>query len=80
MLHPLRPVQGERPRARRRRSLGPCCEAVERANAELGDEGRVLVRPSGTEPIIRVLVEARDGDLAQKACGTIATLVESELG
>jgi phosphoglucosamine mutase len=55
-------------------------EAVERANAELGDDGRVLVRPSGTEPIIRVLVEARDGDLAEKACGTIARLVESELG
>jgi phosphoglucosamine mutase len=55
-------------------------QAVERANAELGDEGRILVRPSGTEPIIRVLVEARNGDLAKEACGTIARLVESELG
>jgi phosphoglucosamine mutase len=58
----------------------PVNEAVERASAELGDEGRVLVRPSGTEPFIRVLVEARDGDLARKACATIAALVESELG
>ena len=58
----------------------PVREAVERANAELGDEGRVLVRPSGTEPIVRVLVEARNGDLAKEACGTIARLVESELG
>jgi phosphoglucosamine mutase len=58
----------------------PVREAVERVNAGLGDEGRVLVRPSGTEPIIRVLVEARDGVLAQEACGTIASLVESELG
>jgi phosphoglucosamine mutase len=58
----------------------PVRQAVERANAELGDSGRVLVRPSGTEPIIRVLVEARDGDLARDACGTIARLVESELG
>ena len=58
----------------------PVHEAVERANAELGDEGRVLVRPSGTEPFIRVLVEARDGELAKKACATIAALVESELG
>ncbi len=58
----------------------PIREAVARANAELGDEGRILVRPSGTEPIIRVLVEARNGDLAKKACGTIARLVESELG
>jgi len=58
----------------------PVREAVERANAELGDEGRILVRPSGTEPIVRVLVEARNGDLAKTACGTIARLVESELG
>jgi phosphoglucosamine mutase len=58
----------------------PVQDAVERANAELGGDGRVLVRPSGTEPIIRVLVEARDGEKAKRACGTIASLVESELG
>jgi phosphoglucosamine mutase len=58
----------------------PVHAAIERANAELGEEGRVLVRPSGTEPIIRVLVEARDGALAREACGRIASLVESELG
>src|SRR5579871_4618518 len=52
---------------------------VERINSELGDSGRVLVRPSGTEPIIRVLVEARNGALAKEACATIAALVESEL-
>ena len=58
----------------------PVRAAVDRVNVELGETGRVLVRPSGTEPIIRVLVEARNGDLAKKACATIATLVESELG
>jgi phosphoglucosamine mutase len=58
----------------------PVQEAVERAGAELGDDGRVLVRPSGTEPFIRVLVEARDGELARRACATIASVVESELG
>ncbi len=58
----------------------PVREAIERVNAELGDAGRVLVRPSGTEPIIRVLVEAENGALAREACGTIALLVENELG
>ncbi len=58
----------------------PVREAVERANAGLGEAGRVLVRASGTEPIIRVLVEAKDGELASEACATIAALVESELG
>jgi len=54
--------------------------AIDRANAELVGEGRVLVRPSGTEPIIRILVEARDGALAEQACDKISELVESELG
>jgi phosphoglucosamine mutase len=58
----------------------PVQEAVDHTNAELGDDGRVLVRPSGTEPLIRVLVEARDGELARRACARIVRLVESELG
>ncbi|HEY4349155.1 MAG TPA: phosphoglucosamine mutase [Gaiellaceae bacterium] len=53
---------------------------VERINAELGATGRVLVRPSGTEPIIRVLVEAENEAVAEQACATIASLVGSELG
>jgi phosphoglucosamine mutase len=53
---------------------------VERMNGELGERGRVLVRPSGTEPVVRVLAEAQDYAEAQKLCGTIVTLVLRELG
>jgi phosphoglucosamine mutase len=55
-------------------------EEVERLNGELDGRGRVLVRPSGTEPVIRVLAEAPDAAEAANLCGTIATLVRRELG
>jgi phosphoglucosamine mutase len=55
-------------------------EEVERLNGELGTSGRVLVRPSGTEPVIRVLVEAENPQKAADLCGTIAALVRRELG
>jgi phosphoglucosamine mutase len=55
-------------------------DEIERSNAELGDAGRVLVRPSGTEPVVRVLVEAEDPEVAEKACASIAALVQRELG
>ncbi len=55
-------------------------EEVARLNAELGDRGRVLVRPSGTEPVIRVLAEAESGPEAETLCATIAALVRRELG
>jgi phosphoglucosamine mutase len=54
--------------------------AVDRLNGELGELGRVLVRPSGTEPVIRVLAEAENGDIARKSCATLAALVRKELG
>ena len=53
---------------------------VDRMNAELGDHGRVLVRPSGTEPVIRVLAEAENVEDAERLCASIAALVERELG
>jgi phosphoglucosamine mutase len=45
-----------------------------------GDGRRVLVRPSGTEPVVRVLAEALTEQEAAKLCVTIATLVRRELG
>ena len=55
-------------------------EEVERTNAELAGRGRVLVRPSGTEPVVRVLAEAENEQEADRLCGTIAALVSTELG
>jgi phosphoglucosamine mutase len=53
---------------------------VERVNAELGPMGRVLVRPSGTEPVVRVLAEAATEAESKELCASIATLVANELG
>ncbi len=49
--------------------------AKHRAESELGDQGRVLIRPSGTEPLLRVMVEARDAVLAQSLAERIAACV-----
>jgi len=43
---------------------------------ELGDDGRVLVRPSGTEPLVRVMVEATDPEVAEAAVDRLVDLVE----
>jgi phosphoglucosamine mutase len=51
-----------------------------RLTAALDGRGRVLVRPSGTEPLIRVLAEAETEEEAERLCGTIARLVRQEVG
>jgi phosphoglucosamine mutase len=51
-----------------------------RLNDELAGRGRVLVRASGTEPLIRVLAEAETAAEAETLCGSIARLVREELG
>ncbi|WP_445279021.1 phosphoglucosamine mutase [Streptomyces sp. DSM 118148] len=54
--------------------------AVTEAERELGETGRVLLRPSGTEPLVRVMVEAADIDQARSVAGRLADAVKSALG
>ena len=55
-------------------------EEVSRLAEELAGRGRILVRPSGTEPLIRVLVESETEEEAATLCGRVAHLVRSESG
>lgn len=61
------------------RGNGPIADAVARAEAELGADGRVLLRPSGTEKMVRVMVEAPERHVAQTIAEELADLVRAEL-
>ncbi|KLO28904.1 phosphoglucosamine mutase [Mycobacterium haemophilum] len=52
--------------------------AVEAAEAELGDAGRILLRPSGTEPMIRVMVEAAEEEVAHRVATRVAAAVSAQ--
>jgi phosphoglucosamine mutase len=54
-------------------------EAVEGANQDLSGRGRVLVRPSGTEPLVRVMVEAPTEDECDEVCARLVAVVKREL-
>ncbi|HWH06267.1 MAG TPA: phosphoglucosamine mutase [Gaiellaceae bacterium] len=70
----------ENVRVARREVPANALAEAERLNAVLDGSGRVLVRASGTEPLIRVLGEAETEAEAEQLCGTIAALVRRELG
>lgn len=54
-------------------------KAIAKAEAELGEDGRVLVRVSGTEPLVRVMLEGKDEKLIEKLCDEIAEVVRERL-
>ncbi len=55
-------------------------DAVQHAEEELGGDGRVLVRASGTEPLVRVMVEAREESVAHAMVDRLVETVRVELG
>lgn len=59
---------------------GDLADVIERATSELGDEGRVLVRSSGTEPLVRVMVEAPDVQQAERLADEISAAVLDRYG
>ena len=77
-----------RARATRRRTLlrrlsGATAGSVRRSvsgDADVGDDGRVLIRVSGTEPLVRVMVEAADASVADRAAATLVDAVRAEVG
>lgn len=55
-------------------------QAIEAGDKELGENGRILVRPSGTEPLIRVMAEGPDQEQLDRICHAIADVVKKEQG
>ena len=53
----------------------PVRKAVEESEARLGEEGRILLRPSGTEPVVRVMVEHADEKICREVCEGVAEVV-----
>jgi phosphoglucosamine mutase len=70
-------------RVRERKDLSTCppvVDAMKRVEARLGNDGRLLVRYSGTEPLLRIMLEGKDQQEIQAWAGEIAAVVRQELG
>ena len=52
-------------------------QRVTEIELELGEDGRVLIRPSGTEPLIRIMVESRNSNLSENLCNSLADLAQT---
>ena len=53
--------------------------AIDKVEQELGRNGRLLLRPSGTEPLVRVMVEGKDADQVERLCRHLAEAVETAI-
>ncbi|OQX81088.1 MAG: phosphoglucosamine mutase [Candidatus Omnitrophica bacterium 4484_70.1] len=60
--------------------MPPLKESIKKAERLLGEDGRLLIRYSGTEPLVRVMVEGKDERLIQRIAQTLAEIVEEKLG
>ncbi len=63
---------------KRRREKTAVQEAVQKAADELGSDGRILVRESGTEPVIRVMVEAATDEICEKYVNSVVKVIEDQ--
>jgi phosphoglucosamine mutase len=61
-------------------AVAPIRETLDRVRAALNDRGRVLVRYSGTEPLVRVMVEGEDEDVVRSYAEEIAAAIRAQLG
>ena len=54
--------------------------AIEKIEAEFANNGRVLIRPSGTEPLVRVMIEGKDENIIRARAEALADLIVKKLG